>query len=75
MARRLYDEYGNEFKARKRGGCFKWLGIGFILFLAIGVIGSMGQDDNTSSAPQSVSIAPTEQPAEQEVKQVEEETE
>lgn len=59
MARRLYDEHGNEVRVRRRGGCLKWLGIGLILFVAIGFIGSMGQDDSTTLTPPTTSVSST----------------
>lgn len=75
MAKKLYDEYGNEVRVAKRGGCLKWFGIGLVLFLVVSVIASMGEDDNTPSSSQSASVASTEQPAEQEEeKEVEEES-
>lgn len=58
MARRLYDEHGNEVRVKRRGGCLKWLGIGLILFVVIGFIGAMGIDDDTASTPQSASVTP-----------------
>jgi len=66
MARRLYDEDGNEVRAVRRGGWLKWFGIALALFLVTSVIASMGEEDNTPSATQSVSVAQTEQPAGQE---------
>lgn len=75
MARRLYDEHGNEVRVRKRGGCLKWFGIGLVLFFVFSVIASMGEESNTPSTPQSVSVASTEQPAEQEVEEIAEQAE
>lgn len=69
MAKKLYDEYGNEVRVAKRGGCLKWFGIGLVLFLVVSVIVSIGEDDNTPSSSQSASVASTEQPAEQEVEE------
>ena len=66
MARRLYDEDGNEVRVVKRGGCLKWFGIALVLFLVTSVIAFMGEEDNTPSSTQSVSVAQTEKPAEQE---------
>lgn len=66
MARRLYDEHGNEVRVVKRGGCLKWFGIALALFFVVSVIASMGEEDNTPSSTQSTSVASTEQPAEQE---------
>lgn len=66
MARRLYDERGNEVRVGKRGGCLKWFGIGLFLFIVTGVISTTGEEDNTPSSTQSASVASTEQPAEQE---------
>ena len=63
MARRLYDEDGNEVRVVKRGGCLKWFGIALALFLVTSVIASMGEEDNTPSSTQS---AQTKQSAEQE---------
>lgn len=63
MARKLYDEDGNEVRVVKRGGCLKWFGIALALFLVISVVASMGEEDNTPSSTQS---AQTEQSAEQE---------
>ena len=74
MARRLYDEHGNEVRVVKRGGCLKWFGIALALFFVVSVIASMGEEDNTPSSTQSVSVAQTEQPAEQEATEVEEES-
>lgn len=74
MARRLYDEYGNEVKVRKGGGCWTWFGIALVLFLVVSVMVFMGEDDNIPSSTQSTSVASTEQPAEQE-EEKEEETE
>lgn len=45
MARRLYDEHGREVRVRRRGGCLKWIGIGFIIFIALGVLGVWDSDE------------------------------
>lgn len=51
MARKYYDENGNVVK--KRGGCFKWIGIGILVIIAISILASVfggGEDSSTESA-------------------------
>ncbi|KAA9218671.1 MULTISPECIES: DUF4352 domain-containing protein [Aerococcus] len=45
MAKKLYDENGNEVK---RGGCLKWIGIGIIALIALFIIGSLFSGDKKS---------------------------
>ncbi|MGV3175264.1 DUF4352 domain-containing protein [Aerococcus suis] len=53
MAKKYYDENGNEVK--RKGGCLKWVGIALVALLVIGVIGSLlsgGDDSNTTNNDQ-----------------------
>ena len=43
MAKKYYDENGNEVK-QKRGGCLKWLLYGFILMVVLGACGALLDD-------------------------------
>ena len=46
MAKKYYDENGNEVKVKqKRGGCLKWLLYGFILMVVLGACGALLDDD------------------------------
>lgn len=56
MARKkFYDENGVEVK--KRGGCFKWIGIGVLVIIVIGVLGAVfgGGDESADTATESSS--------------------
>lgn len=45
MAKKYYDENGNEVKVKqKRGGCLKWLLYGFILIVVLGACGALLDD-------------------------------
>ena len=45
MAKKYYDENGNEVKVKqKRGGCLKWLLYGFILMVVLGACGALLDD-------------------------------
>ena len=45
MAKKYYDENGNEVKVKqKRGGCLKWLLYGFILMILLGACGALLDD-------------------------------
>ena len=45
MAKKYYDENGNEIKVKqKRGGCLKWLLYGFILMVVLGACGALLDD-------------------------------
>lgn len=48
--RTVVDQDGRVYKEKKRGGCLKWIGIGFILFIGLGALGSMLDDENSSSS-------------------------
>ena len=42
MAKKYYDENGNEVKVKqKRGGCLKWLLYGFIVIVVLGACGAL----------------------------------
>ena len=49
MAKKYYDENGNEVKVKqKRGGCLKWLLYGFIVIVVLGACGALlgdGEDN------------------------------
>lgn len=56
MAKKYYDENGNEVKVKqKRGGCLKWLLYGFIVMIVLGACGALlddGEDNkNTVNEP------------------------
>lgn len=56
MARKYYDEHGNEVK--KRGGCLKWIGIGVLVIIVIAILGAIfggGEEsaDNSNEASSS----------------------
>lgn len=53
MARKYYDEHGNEVK--RRGGCLKWIGIIFILLVAVGVGGYFLTDNNSTEISNPIS--------------------
>ena len=45
MAKKYYDENGNEVKVKqKRGGCLKWLLYGFIVMIVLGACGALLDD-------------------------------
>ena len=45
MAKKYYDENGNEIKVKqKRGGCLKWLLYGFIVMIVLGACGAILDD-------------------------------
>src|SRR5699024_8760398 len=45
MAKKYYDENGNEVKVKqKRGGCLKWLLYGFIVMVVLGACGALLDD-------------------------------
>ena len=45
MAKKYYDENGNEVKVKqKRSGCLKWLLYGFILMILLGACGALLDD-------------------------------
>ena len=45
MAKKYYDENGNEVKVKqKRGGCLKWLLYGFIVIVVLGACGALLDD-------------------------------
>ena len=45
MAKKYYDENGNEVKVKqKRGGCLKWLLYGFIVIIVLGACGAILDD-------------------------------
>ena len=45
MAKKYYDENGNEVKVKqKRGGCLKWLLYGFIVIVVLGACGVLLDD-------------------------------
>ena len=45
MAKKYYDENGNEVKVKqKRGGCLKWLLYGFIVIVVLGACGAILDD-------------------------------
>ena len=45
MAKKYYDENGNEVKVKqKRGGCLKWLLYGFIVMILLGACGALLDD-------------------------------
>ena len=49
MAKKYYDENGNEVKVKqKRGGCLKWLLYGFILMVVLGACGALLDDGEES---------------------------
>ena len=55
MARKYYDENGNVVK--KRGGCLKWIGIGVLVIIVIGVLGTVfgGWDESADTATEASS--------------------
>ena len=64
MARRLYDEDGNEVRVVKRGGCLKWLGIGVLLIFVLAYFGSQTDTETTSQvavSTESVSVESVEE--------------
>ena len=49
MAKKYYDENGNEVKVKqKRGGCLKWLLYGFIVIVVLGACGALLDDGEES---------------------------
>ena len=49
MAKKYYDENGNEVKVKqKRGGCLKWLLYGFMAIILLGACGALLDDDEES---------------------------
>ena len=49
MAKKYYDENGNEVKVKqKRSGCLKWLLYGFIVIIVLGACGALLDDDEES---------------------------
>lgn len=49
MGKKYYDENGKEVSLKQRGGCFKWVGIGFVCILAAGIIATALEVDDGSS--------------------------
>lgn len=52
MGKKYYDENGKEVSLKQRGGCFKWVGIGFVGILAAGIMAT-ALEVNDGSSPES----------------------
>lgn len=72
MAKKYYDENGNEVKVKqKRGGCLKWLLYGFILMVVLGACGAIFDDGEEEVTEEQK----TEEPKEEKVSDENEESE
>lgn len=77
MAKKYYDENGNEVKVKqKRGGCLKWLLYGFILIVVLGACGALlddGEEEVTEEQIPEETVEKEEDVSEEESEPAEEE--
>ena len=78
MAKKYYDENGNEVKVKqKRGGCLKWLLYGFIVIVVLGACGALlgdGEEEEITEEQkpeETVEKEEESEPAEEEAKEEE----
>lgn len=77
MAKKYYDENGNEVKVKqKRGGCLKWLLYGFIVMILLGACGALlddGEEEVTEEQKTEETVEKEEDVSEEESEPAEEE--
>ena len=79
MAKKYYDENGNEVKVKqKRGGCLKWLLYGFMAIILLGACGALlddGEEEDVTKEQKTEEKEEKSEPVEEESEDTKEDTE